>query len=131
MADLKKDIGSQRRKASVLRALLGGIEDLADAAGQLRYGVRTSRKEALARARSLPGAPTPDEDAEEADRYAAGYLFAKKYPRFSSAFQPLVSRLKVSDTPILGGSSPELQSYADAGATAGRRAAYEDEESEE
>lgn len=84
--------------------------DYLDVLGRLRYGVPTSEKEPLARAQALPGAPAANTAAgEEADRY--------------SYVQPLVSRLKVSDLPFFGGSSPELQSYADAGAQQGIQAA--------
>lgn len=117
MADLAKQIENARRKMNIADALMG----LLDQAGRLRYGVPTSVKEAMARSGSLPGAPQPDADAEEADRYASGYLFAKAHPKISKAVQPLVSRLKVSDLPLFGGATPELQSFADAGATEAER----------
>jgi len=112
-----KDIESLRRKFELSKAL----EDMLDQAGRLRYGVPTSEKERLARSGELPGSPEADADAEEADRYAAGFLFSKKHPDLSAALQPLISRLKVSKTPLFGGSSPELQSYADFGSSMGRR----------
>lgn len=116
MADLGKQIKAKRRQFSLMDAL----SSLADQTGRIRYGVPTSVKERLARMRALPGAPEVTADAEEADRYAAGHLFGREHPMLSEKLQPLVSMLKTSDLPLLGGSSPELQSYADAGARAGR-----------
>lgn len=114
---LSKKVSAARRRADIM----GAIRDILDQAGRLRYGVPTSEKERLARAGALPGAPEPDEDAEEADRYASGYLFSAAHPTLSRVVQPLVSRLKVSDLPAFGGSSAELQSFADAGAAMARR----------
>lgn len=86
----------------------------------LRYGIPTSQKEIVARQQLLPGAPAANtETGEEADRYSAGYLFALEHPELATWVQPAVSRLKTSDLPFFGGSSPELQSYADAGSQAG------------
>lgn len=94
--------------------------DFLDIIGSLRYGVPTSQKETLARQGSLPGAPE-DKTAEQkaADRYAAGFLFALQHPGIASTVQPIVDRLKTSDLPLFGGSSPELQSYASEGVTRG------------
>lgn len=98
------------------------LSSLADQFGRLRYGVPTSEKERLARTPgALPGAPRADADAEEADRYASGYLFGQTWPRLAPVLQPYIDRLKVSDVPLLGGSSPELQSYATQGVAMGRR----------
>ena len=130
MADVKKQVESSRRMSLIMAALSGQkyagpqyhdpetLSEMANQAGRLRYGMPTSEKEVIARQRSLPGAPEVDSDAEEADRYAAGYLFRKNRPRASKALQWLASRANVSDMPFFGGSKPELQSYADAGATA-------------
>jgi hypothetical protein len=76
---LSKKIKSARRKADIM----GALSDLLDQAGRLRYGMPTSQKEAMARAGSLPGSPTPDADAEEADRYASGYLFSAAHRTLS------------------------------------------------
>lgn len=97
------------------------VRDLFDLVGSIRYGAPTSEKERLAISGSLPGAPedrTAEQDA--ANRYAAGYLFAKEHPRFSRLVQPLVDAVKTSDLPWVGGSTPELQSYASHGATRAR-----------
>ena len=94
------------------------IIDILDLAGVLRYGVPTSEKERLAVSRELPGAPadvSPEQGA--AHRYASGYLFAQQHPTIAPIVQPLVDRLKVSDLPLFGGSSPELQAYASQGVT--------------
>src|SRR3989304_7604207 len=87
-----------------------------DVLGRLRYGVSTSEKERLARSRELPGAPkdTSPEQAT-ADRYAAGFLFARQHPTLAPLVQPMVDRLKTSDLPFFGGESPEAQSYASQG----------------
>lgn len=99
------------------------LEGLADQFGRLRYGVPTSEKERLARTRgSLPGMPPVSESAEESDRYASGYLFGQTWPRLAPEIQSLIDRIKVSDLPLVGGSTPELQSYATQGVNAGRRA---------
>jgi len=96
------------------------VMDLLDIAGRLRYGVPTSEKEAAARRGDLPGAPVDNTaDQARADRYAAGYLFGKAHPTIAAAVMPIVSQLKTSDLPVLGGSSPELQSYALQGAQRG------------
>lgn len=93
---------------------------LLDQAGRIRYGVPTSEKEALARSGSLPGAPEDfSAGQEKADRYASGFLFGQEHPYISQMVQPLVNRIKTSDLPFLGGSSPELQSYASEGARRG------------
>lgn len=95
---------------------MADIRDLFDLAGVIRYGVPTAEKERLAISGALPGAPedrSPEQDA--ANRYAAGYLFAKQHPRLASWIQPAVDVIKTSDLPFLGGSSPELQSYASEG----------------
>ena len=96
------------------------LEAALDAPGRLRYGVPTSTKERLALQQALPGAPrdmTADQDA--ANRYASGFLFGREHPQIAAAVQPIVSRLKVSDLPFFGGSSPELQSQADYGVQQG------------
>jgi len=117
LGELADDGGNSWSLANVLSAL-----------GNVRYGVSTEEKERLARSGSLPGSPTANTaDAAEADRYAAGYLFAKEHPWLSQYIQPAVDRLKVSTTPVFGGSSPELQSYATAGSNAGRLAAENEE----
>lgn len=98
----------------------GNFEDLLDT-GALRYGVSTAEKERLAREGSLPGAPVDHSaDQTKADRYAAGFLFGQNWPRLSEAVQPVVDRIKTSDLPFFGGSTPEEQSYASAGAAQGR-----------
>ncbi len=97
-------------------ALMNLIRSAADPAGELRYGVPTSEKERLAITRALPGAPAVGADDAPAQRYASGYLSAKANPDLTAALLPLISQLKVSDVPLLGGSSPELQSQAEAGA---------------
>ncbi len=96
---------------------------LADLLGVLRYGVPTDEKEQLARMGSLPGAPV-DRTADQAaaDRYASGYLFGKTHPVIAPAVQPFVNRLKTSDLPFFGGSTPELQSQAQAGVNTGANA---------
>ena len=82
------------------------------------------RKERLARGRELPGSPRADtEDAEEADRYAAGYLFGQNWPTAAGYIQPFVDMLKTSDLPLLGGAGPELQSWASHGVQQGQMAA--------
>jgi hypothetical protein len=92
--------------------------------GKLRYGVDTAEKEKLARQRALPGAPLDTSaEQEKADRYASGYLFGKTWPILSRLAQPMVDRLKTSDLPLLGGSTPELQSQASSGVMQGRLAA--------
>ena len=96
------------------------LRDLLDFAGRIRYGMPTSEKERLAVTGALPGAPedkTVDQTA--ANRYSSGFLFALEHPTLAAAIQPVVSQIKVSDLPILGGSSPELQSYADSGVQQG------------
>lgn len=93
--------------------------DLTDLLGYLRYGMPTSQKEALAASGALPGAPkdnTVNQDA--ANRYAAGFLFQRAHPTLAPIVQPLVNQIKTSTLPLLGGSSPELQSQATAGANA-------------
>ena len=103
---------------------MASLRDLLDFAGTLRYGVPTSEKEILARQQLLPGAPPANtETGEEADRYGAAYLFGLEHPEFAALAQPAVSRLKTSDLPFFGGSSPELQSYADQGSQQGIEAA--------
>ncbi len=100
------------------------LRDVLDIAGLLRYGMPTSEKERLAISGTLPGAPvdhTADQDA--ANRYAAGYLFAKEHPILAPIVQPMVNRLKVSDLPLFGGSTPDLQSQATAGMNQGLAAA--------
>lgn len=94
--------------------------DLQGLAGILRYGVPTQEKERLAREASLPGAPE-DNTAEQtaADRYAAGFLFGLRYPELAVVVQPYVDRLKTSDLPLFGGSTPEEQSYASEGVQRG------------
>jgi len=96
---------------------LGKILEALDP-GRLRYGVSTAEKEAIARRGELPGAPV-DRSAgqEKADRYAAGFLFAKEHPDLAPILQPMVDRLKTSDLPYFGGESPEVQSYASQGMT--------------
>ena len=92
--------------------------------GLLRYGVPTSEKERLARGGELPGSPRADtEEAEEADRYAAGYLFGQQWPTASRYMQPLVDMVKTSDLPFIGGADPELQSWASHGVQQGQQAA--------
>lgn len=92
------------------------LGELADAPGRIRYGKSTSQKEALARARALPGAPLDTSAGQEkADRYASGYLFAQNWPRLAPIVQPYVDALKTSDLPLFGGETPESQSYATAG----------------
>jgi hypothetical protein len=98
--------------ADVLEGLRGGADEL----GRLRYGVPTSEKERLALTQSLPGAPVPDADAAEAERYASGYLFAREHPVLSEVAQPVVDRIRTG----WAGDSPELQSWATAGASAAR-----------
>jgi hypothetical protein len=105
---------------------MASLRDLLDLAGTLRYGIPTSQKEIIARQQLLPGAPPANtETGEEADRYSAGYLFGLQHPELAEWVQPAVSRLKTSDVPFFGGSSPELRSYADAASqqriAAGRR----------
>lgn len=91
----------------------GSYADALDIPGRLRYGVPTSRKEALASARALPGAPKDDSaDQDVANRYAAGYMFAQQHPHLAPLVQPFVDAIKTSDLPLIGGASPELQSYA-------------------
>lgn len=81
--------------------------------GAVRYGVSTAEKERLARERTLPGAPEDrSENQEAADRFAAGFLFGFHYPQIAPYIQTLVNRVKTSDLPVFGGSSPELQSHA-------------------
>jgi hypothetical protein len=92
--------------------------------GLLRYGVPTSEKERLARSGELPGSPQADtEEAAEADRYAAGYLFGLNWPAASKFIQPMVDMVKTSDLPLFGGANPELQSWASHGVQQGRQAA--------
>lgn len=94
--------------------------DYLDVLGQLRYGVPTSQKEALAAQGALPGAPQdPTAEQERANRYASGYLFGQQWPNVAPAVQPWVDRIKTSNLPFLGGSSPELQSYASQGVAKG------------
>ena len=84
--------------------------------GKLRYGVSTEDKERLAISGGLPGAPQDNSAGQEkSNRYASGFLFAKQNPTIASLVQPLVNRIKTSDLPFVGGSSPELQSYASQG----------------
>jgi hypothetical protein len=91
--------------------------DFADQLGRLRYGVPTSEKERLALSGSLPGSPSAaTEDASEAERYASGYLFAREHPVLQALVQPTVDAARIG----WFGDSPELQSYATAGANAGR-----------
>ena len=93
------------------------LADLLDQIGRLRYGVPTSEKERIALSGTLPGAPAANtQDASEAQRYASGYLFAKEHPALAELVQPAV------DTARIGwfGDSPELQSYATAGANSAR-----------
>lgn len=100
--------------------LASSFSGLADQFGRLRYGVPTSQKEVQALSGTLPGAPTPTEDAEEAQRYASGYLFQEANPTIAPTIQDIVNLIKVSDLPFFGGSSPELQSYAVHGANMAR-----------
>lgn len=96
-----------------------GEDDDVDIPGRLRYGVPTAEKEALASSRALPGAPVDNSaDQDIANRYAAGYLFAKQHPHLAPIVQPFINALKTSDLPLFGGASPELQSYAQAGMNA-------------
>lgn len=89
--------------------------DLLDT-GILRYGVTTADKEKLARERALPGAPLdPSAEQNVADRYAAGYLFATHWPKLAPAVLPIISALKTSSLPFLGGEDPSIQSFAQAG----------------
>lgn len=103
----------------------GGGFDLLSALGNLRYGVPTAEKERLARTGELPGAPSydpslPDEEnMARADRHAAGYLFGKAHPTLAPMVQPFVNRIKTSDLPLLGGSSPKEQSFAQQGVNIG------------
>lgn len=87
--------------------------ELLSSIGAVRYGAPTGEKERLARQASLPGAPK-DQTTEQqaADRYAAGFLFAFNHPEIAPFVQDLVNVVKTSDLPLVGGSSPELQSYA-------------------
>jgi hypothetical protein len=94
--------------------------DLLDALGSLRYGRSTADKEALAAAGSLPGAPKDTTaDLERGNRYASGYLFGQNWPNLAPAVQPLIDTIKTSDLPLLGGSTPELQSFASEGVSRG------------
>ena len=92
------------------------LRDLLDLAGVIRYGVPTAEKERMAIESTLPGAPQ-DFSAEQtaANRYAAGYLFGQQHPEIAETVQPWVDLIKVSDLPLLGGSTPEEQSYASEG----------------
>jgi len=97
---------------------------------KLRYGVSSAEKGRLASAHTLesPGATsTPD----QAERYAAGYLFAKQWPNLAAAggqaaadrlhFGPVEQmRRGLKMVPGLGelivdADSPELQSFATTG----------------
>jgi hypothetical protein len=100
-----------------LATLLDAIRSGADVFGQLRYGVPTSEKERIALTGALPGAPAANKaDPAEAERYASGYLFQKEHPVLASTVQPMVDRVRLA----WFGDSPELQSYAHAGANAAR-----------
>jgi hypothetical protein len=97
--------------------------DYLDLLGQLRYGMPTSEKEALAAKGSLLGAPVgASAEQDRGNRYAAGYPFGKQSPRLAPTVQGRVDRIKTSDLPLLGGSSPELQSYASEGVARGAAA---------
>lgn len=98
------------------------LDDVFDLAGYLRYGMPTSEKEALALRGDLPGAPpAASADAEEAQRYAAGYLFGKAHPTIAPVVQPFVDALKNTGIPGMGKvpfiteGRPELQDYAGRG----------------
>ena len=104
---------------------MASLRDLLDFAGTLRYGVPTSEKEILARQQILPGAPPANtETGEEADRFTPRATSSRSSIQSSPRWrQPAVSRLKTSDLPFFGGSSAELQSYADQGTQQGIAAA--------
>ena len=102
----------------------GWLSKLMDLPGYLRYGVPTSEKERLAVSGELPGAPEdPSASQDVSNRYAAGYLFGREHPTVSRAVQPLVDMVKTSDLPFVGGSDPELQSWASQGVRSGSEAA--------
>ena len=89
--------------------------DWLDVLGQLRYGVPTSEKEALAASGELPGAPVDrTADQERANRYASGYLFAQQHPTLAPATLPMVNFVHG-----LFGDDPALQSQATAGMNRG------------
>jgi hypothetical protein len=93
------------------------LADLFDQFGRIRYGVPTSEKERMALTGELPGSPSAAKaDPLEAERYASGYLFAKQHPALAEVVQPVVDRVRIG----WFGDSPELQSYAQAGANAAR-----------
>ena len=90
---------------------MADIRDVSDILGYLRFGRSTAEKEALAASRSLPDAPednTADQDV--ANRYAAGYLFAQRYPKIAQQILPYVTQIKIA-----AGSDPVLQSWAHTG----------------
>jgi len=84
---------------------------MADAAGNLRYGMPTSQKEVLAAGRRLPGAPIDNSaDQDVANRYAAGYLFTMQHPDLAPYVMPVANFLHG-----LFGDDPSVQSYAQEG----------------
>lgn len=90
---------------------MADLLDLADILGNLRYGMPTSQKEALAISGTLPGAPkdmTADQTA--ANRYAAGYLFTRRHPDLAQYAIPAASFIHG-----LFGDNEAIQSQAHAG----------------
>jgi hypothetical protein len=98
---------------------------------QIRYGMSPEEKNKLAAGGKLEGKKRKTKTQEEADRYAAGHLFAKQWPRVASAggqtaadmlhFGP-VDQLKRGLHKIPGlkdiiadPDKPELQSWASVG----------------
>lgn len=93
------------------------LDELLDMLGVLRYGVPTADKERAALTHALPGAPpVVGADAAEAQRYAAGFLHGKTFPRASRASVPVAAFLRA----LFLNESPELQSFAQHGANVGR-----------
>lgn len=100
--------------------LLDALINLGGRVGsQVRYGMPLEDKERLALSGQLPGAPEDPAMVEERQRHGAGYLFGQEWPRLSTAVMPAVNLVKGTDWWGLGGSSPELQSWANHGQTLG------------
>ena len=120
LADARSEVERLQRAVTETVRALEGLRDKVDVSGQLRYNMPTSEKERIALMQELPGAPKPTAnatgDAPEAQRYAAGYLFAKAHPDASKVLQPWIDRMHTG----WAGDSPELQSWATTGANAAR-----------